>query len=104
MTSLRQRMVEDMQIRNLAPDTQVSYVGHVARFARYCQRPPEELGAEDVRRYQLHLINDKRLAPTSVVGAVAALRFLYQITLKQLGRGRDHPSETATDPAGRAQP
>jgi hypothetical protein len=41
------------------------------------------LGAEDVRRYQLHLINDKQLAPTSVVGAVAALRFLYQITLKQ---------------------
>jgi integrase/recombinase XerD len=83
MTSLRQRMVEDMQIRNLAPDTQVSYVGHVARFARYCQRRPEELGADDVRRYQLHLINDKRLAPTSIVGAVAALRFLYQITLKQ---------------------
>jgi integrase/recombinase XerD len=83
MTSLRQRMVEDMQIRNLAPDTQVSYAGHVARFARYCQRRPEELGAEDVRRYQLHLINDKRLAPTSIVGAVAALRFLYQITLKQ---------------------
>ena len=83
MTSLRQRMVEDMQIRNLAPDTQVSYVGHVARFARYCQRRPEELGAEDVRRYQLHLINDKQLAPTSIVGAVAALRFLYQITLKQ---------------------
>ena len=83
MTSLRQRMVEDMQIRNLAPDTQVSYVGHVARFARYCHRRPEELGAEDVRRYQLHLINDKHLAPTSIVGAVAALRFLYQITLKQ---------------------
>jgi integrase/recombinase XerD len=83
MTSLRQRMVEDMQIRNLAPETQASYVGHVARFARYCRRPPEELGAEDVRQYQLHLINDKRLAPTSVVGAVAALRFLYQITLKQ---------------------
>jgi hypothetical protein len=47
-------MVEDMQIRNLARDTQVSYVGHVARFARYCQRRPEELGAADVRRYQLH--------------------------------------------------
>lgn len=39
MTSLRQRMVEDMQIRNLSPETQVSYVGHIARFARYppCQ-------------------------------------------------------------------
>jgi hypothetical protein len=48
-------MVEDMQIRNLAPETQVSYVGHVTRFAKYCQRSPDELGAEDVRRYQLHL-------------------------------------------------
>ena len=35
MTPLRQRMVEDMQIRNLSPDTQASYLGHVARFARY---------------------------------------------------------------------
>jgi site-specific recombinase XerD len=83
MTALRQRMVEDMQLRNLSPETQVSYLGHVARFARYFHRSPEQLGAEDVRRYQLHLINDRRLAPTSVVGAVAALRFLYQITLKQ---------------------
>ena len=83
MTALRQRMVEDMQIRNLALETQVSYVGHVARFVRHFRRPPEELGAEHVREYQLHLINEKRLAPTSIVGAVAALRFLYQITLKQ---------------------
>jgi site-specific recombinase XerD len=83
MTALRQRMVEDMQLRNLSPETQVSYLGHVARFARYCHQSPERLAAEDVRRYQLYLINDKRLAPTSIVGAVAALRFLYQITLKQ---------------------
>lgn len=83
MTALRQRMVEDMQIRNLTAETHASYVGHVARFARHFRRPPEELGAEHVREYQLHLINEKRLAPTSIVGAVAALRFLYQITLKQ---------------------
>jgi len=83
MTALRQRMVEDMQLRNLSPETQVSYLGHVARFARYCHRSPEQLGADDVRRYQLHLINDRRLAATSIVGAVAALRFLYQVTLKQ---------------------
>jgi site-specific recombinase XerD len=83
MTALRQRMVEDMQLRNLSSETQVSYLGHVARFARYFHRSPEQLGADDIRRYQLHLINDKRLAPTSIVGAVAALRFLYQITLKQ---------------------
>ena len=50
MTSLRQRMVEDMQIRNLSPETQVSYVGHVARFARYFHRSPEQLGVDEIRR------------------------------------------------------
>jgi len=61
----------------------VSNLDHVARFARHFHRCPEQLGADHVRRYQLYLINDKRLAATSVVGAVAALRFLYQITLNQ---------------------
>ena len=83
MTSLRQRMLEDMRIRNLSSETQTSYVNHVARFARYFHQSPERLGAEDIRAYQLHLINDRHLAPTSVAGAVAALRFLYQTTLKQ---------------------
>jgi len=83
MTSLRQRMLDDMRIRNLSSETQTSYVNHVARFARYFRQAPEHLGPEDIRAYQLHLINDRHLAPTSVAGAVAALRFLYQTTLKQ---------------------
>jgi integrase len=83
MTSLRQRMLDDMRIRNLSSETQTSYVNHVARFARYFRQSPEHLGPEDIRAYQLHLINDRHLAPTSVAGAVAALRFLYQTTLKQ---------------------
>jgi integrase/recombinase XerD len=83
MTALRQRMLEDMRIRNLSAETQASYINHVARFARYFRQSPEQLGPEDIRTYQLHLINDRQLAPTSVAGAVAALRFLYQITLKR---------------------
>ena len=83
MTPLRQRMLEDMLIRNLSKGTQTSYVNHVVRFARYFRQSPERLGPEDIRTYQLHLINERHLAPTSVAGAVAALRFLYQITLKQ---------------------
>ena len=83
MTPLRQRMLEDMQIRNLSKETQISYVNHVARFARHFRRSPEHLGLEDIRTYQLHLMNDRQLAATSVAGAVAALRFLYQITLKR---------------------
>jgi site-specific recombinase XerD len=72
-----------MQIRNLSPETQISYVRHVARFAHYFRQSPEQLGCEDIRAYQLHLINERALAPTSVAGAVAALRFLYSVTLKR---------------------
>lgn len=83
MTPLRQRMLEDMRIRNLSAETQTSYINHVARFARYCHQSPERVGPEEIRTYQLYLINERQLAPTSVAGAVAALRFLYGITLKQ---------------------
>src|SRR5215210_2138966 len=83
MTPLRQRMLEDMRIRNLSTETQTSYINHVARFARHFHQSPERLGPEDIRTYQLYLINDRQLAPTSVAGAVAALRFLYQTTLKR---------------------
>ncbi len=66
MTVLRQRMLDDMRIRNLAAETQTSYLRQVARFARYYGQPPELLGPEDIRTYQLHLIDDRQLAPTSV--------------------------------------
>jgi site-specific recombinase XerD len=75
-------MLEDMRIRNLSMETQTSYLNHVARFARHFRQSPERLGPEDIRTYQVHLINERHLAPTSVAGAVAALRFLYQTTLK----------------------
>ena len=83
MTVLRQRMLDDMRIRNLAAETQTSYVRQVAKFARYHGQSPELLGPEDIRTYQLHLIDERQLAPTSVAGTVAALRFLYQVTLQR---------------------
>ncbi len=83
MTVLRQRMLDDMRIRNLAAETQTSYLRQVAKFARYHGQSPELLGPEDIRTYQLHLLDDRQLAPTSVAGTVAALRFLYQVTLKR---------------------
>lgn len=55
----------------------------VSRSSRFYGRSPERLGPEDTRTYQLHLIDDQQLAPTSVASAVAALRFLYQVTLKR---------------------
>lgn len=83
MTPLRQRMLEDMQVRNLSPRTQQSYVEHVSRFARHFGTSPAALGPEEIRTYQVYLINEKQLAPASLVVTVAALRFLYSVTLKQ---------------------
>ena len=83
MTSLRQRMTEDMQVRNLSPRTQATYILQVSLFARHFHRSPEALGPEQIRAYQVFLVNQKKLAPNSVCLAVAALRFLYKITLKK---------------------
>lgn len=83
MTPLRQRMLEDMQIRNLAQNTQESYVQQVSLFARHFAKSPEELSVEEIRTYQLHLTNEKKLAPSSISIATSALRFLYTVTLKR---------------------
>jgi integrase/recombinase XerD len=83
MTPLRQRMSEDMQLRNLAPLTQRSYLQQVSQFARYFGKSPDLLGLDHIRTYQLHLIQEKRLSASSVLVAVAAIRFLYKVTLKR---------------------
>jgi len=83
MTPLRQRMLEDMSIRNLAENTQQSYLQQVSSFARYFGCPPDTIGPEKVREYQVHLVEDCKLAPASVGIAVSALRFLYKVTLKR---------------------
>jgi len=83
MTPLRQRMIEDMQVRNLALNTQRSYLEQVSRFARHFHKSPEQLGPEDIRAYQIYLTNEKNLAPSSVIIAVAALRFVYKVSLKK---------------------
>ena len=83
MTPLRQRMLEDMQIRNLSPHTQASYVQQVSQFARYFAKPPAELGPDDIRTYQVYLTNEKKLQPESILIAVSAIRFLYRISLKK---------------------
>src|SRR5215831_17106937 len=83
MTPLRQRMIEDMQVRNLAPHTQATYILHISLFARHFGKSPELLGPEEIRQYQLYLTNQRRLAPSSIVVTTAALRFLYNVTLKK---------------------
>jgi site-specific recombinase XerD len=76
-------MTEDMQVRNLALNTQTAYVQQVSLFARYFHKSPELLGPEEIRAYQVYLTNERKLAPGSVLIAVAALRFLYKLSLKK---------------------
>jgi site-specific recombinase XerD len=83
MTPLRQRMLQDMRIRNFTQNTQRSYQEQVARFARHFGRSPEELGPDDVRAYQIHLLEVRKLSAGSRGIAAAALRFLYKVTLKR---------------------
>jgi len=83
MTPLRRRMIEDMQIRNLAPLTQSSYLLQVSLFARHFGQSPERLGRDEIRAYRLYLAQDKHLAASSISVAVTALRFVYTVTLKQ---------------------
>ena len=82
MTPLRQRMIEDMRIRNFAATTQRSYVHYVAQFAQYFHRTPAELDLEAVRQYQLFLIQERNLSPQSVNTFVSAVQFLYLVTLE----------------------
>jgi integrase/recombinase XerD len=83
MTMLRQRMTEDMQVRNLSPNTQASYLQQVSLFARYFDKSPHLLGPEEIRTYQIYMTNKKKLAPSSIHTAMGALRFLYRVTLKR---------------------
>ena len=81
MTNLRRRMLEDLRIRNLAEGTQQLYVANVAAFARHFGRSPEELGPEHIRAWQVHLVEERKVAWSTLNIAVCALRFLYRITL-----------------------
>jgi len=83
MTSLRQRFIEDMQVRNFSLVTQASYTREVSGFARYFNKSPELLGPEQIRAYQVYLTNERKLGVVSISVATSALRFLYRVTLKK---------------------
>jgi hypothetical protein len=75
MTPLRQRLIEDMQLRNLSPETIKGYVGYVAQFARHFGRSPEVLTPEHAREYQLHLLR-RKVSWSTFTQSIYALRFL----------------------------
>ena len=83
MTPLRQRMFEDMQMRNLSRETQRVYVRAVMQLARHYQKSPDQLGREEIRSYLVHLVQQRRVAPSTYNLIRCALKFFYQVTLGQ---------------------
>ena len=80
ISPLRQRMIDDMRMRNFSPSTQRNYIRYVRDFAAYLQRAPDQASAEELRQYLLHL-TDKGISATSYNACLPALKFFFQTTL-----------------------
>jgi integrase/recombinase XerD len=80
MTPLRRRLIDDMTVRNLSPATQQSYVYAVAKFSRFFDRSPDQLGVEEVRAYQIHLAG-LGMSWSHINQVSCALRFFFGVTL-----------------------
>jgi integrase/recombinase XerD len=83
MTSLRRRMLEDLQLRGLAPTTQQCYLDAVRQLAHHYRRPPDQLSDEELRQYFLFLLNEKRVAESTFRIHLYGIRFLYERTLQR---------------------
>lgn len=83
MTPLRQRMVEDMQLRGLSEKTQEAYVRAVRQLAEHYGKSPQHIRDEELRQYFLHLTNVKQFSPSAVQVALYGIKFLFQYTLRK---------------------
>ena len=83
MTELRKRMLEELQRRNFSPHTIRGYIRTVRDFAAYFHKSPDQLGVEEVRQFQLHLLRDQKLASGTVQNRMTALHFFFKRVLKR---------------------
>ena len=86
ISPLRKRMIEDMRLRKLSTKTQTAYLRGVTDFTRFLKRSPDTASAEDLRRYQLHLV-EQGIASGNLNARITALKFFFGTTL-------DHPEVT----------
>jgi site-specific recombinase XerD len=80
VSPLRQRMLDDMRMRKFGEKTQLDYVRAVRKFAQYLKRAPDTASVEELRNYQLHLV-DHGVSPASLNSAISGLKFFFTITL-----------------------
>ena len=83
MGRLRDRMEQDLILRRLSPGTRRNYLIHCRKFAAHYGRSPEELGETEIREYLLHLIEVEQVSYSNYRQVLAALKFLYTVTLSQ---------------------
>ena len=82
ISPLRQRMIEDMRLRKLVDKTQSGYIRAVRHFAGWLGRSPDTASAEDLRRYQLHLV-DRGISPITLNATITGLKFFFEVTLSR---------------------
>ncbi len=80
ISPLRQRMIDDMTLRKLSPKTQVAYIRAVEKLTRFLSRSPDAATAEDLRRFQLHLVHGGTSSMT-LNATITGLRFFFEVTL-----------------------
>jgi site-specific recombinase XerD len=80
VSPLRQRMIEDMRMRKLSPKTQTAYIRSVRKLAKYLGRSPDTATEEDLRRFQLHMV-DEGTSPITLNATIVGLNFLFTVTL-----------------------
>ena len=83
MTPLRQQMLYDLRIRGRSENTQKAYALQIKQFAQHFGKSPEQLGPEEIRAYQIYLVEHKQASMSALTQFVAAARFLYTVTLKR---------------------
>ena len=95
MTPLRQRMLEDLQIRHYSPTTIRLYLYAVRAFAKHFGKPPDQLGAEHIRRYQLFLTKEKKVSTSTYVMMICRTALLLHAHASPEGRHRSHSVSAA---------
>lgn len=83
MTPLRQRMIEDMQLRGYSARTQEAYVRAVRQLGEHFHRGPEQVTEEDLRQYFLYLTNEQKVARPTATIALCGIKFFYEHTLRR---------------------
>ncbi len=104
MSPLRQRMLEDMQLRGLSARTQEAYARAVWQLAQHYQRRPDQLSEEELRQYFLYLTNEKKIARPTATIALCGIKFFYEQTLKSLAHAAVCAASARVEAARRAEP